>query len=288
MSVFDRAALEASPLADLHAIASELTMDGYRRLRKADLIDAIIARQEGEEPGGRDGVGRCGGLRSGRRRGGGARRGDGDPGAPTAGAARWRGLAADASDETAERAPPTDRRGHRGAGGRRGRHATRRETPARRRMEAARSRRVGPPWRPMTRRRRARPRRDNPGTRLPRRNGRPRRRIVTSLSKASSSCFRTARASSASRPPIRRTATSTSRPLRPSAASSSAATSSAVPAVRRSGPSGSRPSSGSIRSTASRPPISPTAAASTISRRHSRPSGSASVPRIRRARRSSG
>ena len=49
MSVFDRAALEASPLADLHAIASELAMDGYRRLRKADLIDAIIARQEGEE-----------------------------------------------------------------------------------------------------------------------------------------------------------------------------------------------------------------------------------------------
>ncbi len=47
--MLDRAALEASPLADLHAIASELTMDGYRRLRKADLIDAIIARQEGEE-----------------------------------------------------------------------------------------------------------------------------------------------------------------------------------------------------------------------------------------------
>jgi len=50
MSVLDRAALEASPLADLHAIASELSMDGYRRLRKADLIDAIIARQDGEEP----------------------------------------------------------------------------------------------------------------------------------------------------------------------------------------------------------------------------------------------
>jgi len=48
MSVFDRDALEASPLADLHAIASELAMDGYRRLRKADLIDAIIARQQGD------------------------------------------------------------------------------------------------------------------------------------------------------------------------------------------------------------------------------------------------
>ena len=40
MSVLDRAALEQSPLADLHAIASELGIDGYRRLRKADLIDA--------------------------------------------------------------------------------------------------------------------------------------------------------------------------------------------------------------------------------------------------------
>ena len=34
MSVLDRSALEASPLADLHAIASELSIDGYRRLRR--------------------------------------------------------------------------------------------------------------------------------------------------------------------------------------------------------------------------------------------------------------
>ena len=47
MSVLDRSALEASPLADIHAIASELSIDGYRRLRKADLIDAIITRQGG-------------------------------------------------------------------------------------------------------------------------------------------------------------------------------------------------------------------------------------------------
>ncbi|MGZ4246289.1 MAG: Rho termination factor N-terminal domain-containing protein, partial [Solirubrobacteraceae bacterium] len=47
MSVVDRSALEASPLADLHAIASELSIDGYRRLRRADLIDAILNRQEG-------------------------------------------------------------------------------------------------------------------------------------------------------------------------------------------------------------------------------------------------
>ena len=50
MSVLDRAALEASPLADLHAIASELSIDGYRRFRRPELIDAIVARQTGEEP----------------------------------------------------------------------------------------------------------------------------------------------------------------------------------------------------------------------------------------------
>lgn len=48
MSILDRAALEQSPLADLHTIASELSLDGYRRLRKQQLIDAIIARQGGD------------------------------------------------------------------------------------------------------------------------------------------------------------------------------------------------------------------------------------------------
>lgn len=47
MSVLDRAALEDSPLADLHAIASELSIDGYRRLRREQLIDAVLARQQG-------------------------------------------------------------------------------------------------------------------------------------------------------------------------------------------------------------------------------------------------
>src|SRR5437764_1523193 len=49
MTVIDRSALEESPLADLHAIASELSIDGFRRLRRPDLIDAILARQEGRE-----------------------------------------------------------------------------------------------------------------------------------------------------------------------------------------------------------------------------------------------
>jgi transcription termination factor Rho len=48
MSVLDRSALESSPLADLHAIASELSIDGYRRLRKAALVDLILERQGGE------------------------------------------------------------------------------------------------------------------------------------------------------------------------------------------------------------------------------------------------
>lgn len=48
MPVLTRSALEASPLADLHALAAELGLDGYRRLRKADLIGRIIERQAGE------------------------------------------------------------------------------------------------------------------------------------------------------------------------------------------------------------------------------------------------
>jgi transcription termination factor Rho len=47
--VLSRSALEASPLADLHAIASELGIDGYRRLRKAELVDRIVAHQDGDE-----------------------------------------------------------------------------------------------------------------------------------------------------------------------------------------------------------------------------------------------
>jgi transcription termination factor Rho len=49
MSVLQRSDLEASPLADLHAIASTLNIDGFRRLRRDDLIDAILTRQAGED-----------------------------------------------------------------------------------------------------------------------------------------------------------------------------------------------------------------------------------------------
>jgi len=49
MSVLDRSSLEASPVADLHTIASELGIDGFRRLRKAELVDVILQRGGGEE-----------------------------------------------------------------------------------------------------------------------------------------------------------------------------------------------------------------------------------------------
>jgi transcription termination factor Rho len=61
MSVLERSELEASPLADLHAIADQLGLDGFRRLRKADLIDAILG-----EPGASavPGAGRNGSVKS--------------------------------------------------------------------------------------------------------------------------------------------------------------------------------------------------------------------------------
>jgi transcription termination factor Rho len=42
MPVLDRSELEASPLADLHALANELGVDGYRLLRRDELIGAIL------------------------------------------------------------------------------------------------------------------------------------------------------------------------------------------------------------------------------------------------------
>ena len=47
MTVLERSELDASPLADLHAIADQIGLDGFRRLRKADLIDAILDRSGG-------------------------------------------------------------------------------------------------------------------------------------------------------------------------------------------------------------------------------------------------
>lgn len=52
MPVLQRSELEASPLADLHAIASELGLEGFRALRREQLVSAILEAQGGdEEPG---------------------------------------------------------------------------------------------------------------------------------------------------------------------------------------------------------------------------------------------
>jgi transcription termination factor Rho len=53
MTVLDRSELQASPLADLHLIADQIGLEGFRRMRKADLIDAILG-EKGEDAGDSD------------------------------------------------------------------------------------------------------------------------------------------------------------------------------------------------------------------------------------------
>ena len=121
MPVLDRSALEDSPLADLHAIASELGIDGFRRLRKEELIDAILARQGGEAT------------------------------------ATTRRRADDADETPARRAPPPRRRrGRRAAHARRRPRA--RRTPRGRAEAEARRARTTPDARPRASRRAAAPR----------------------------------------------------------------------------------------------------------------------------------
>jgi len=50
MSVLTRSSLESSPLADLHVLAAELGVDGFRRLRKGDLVQAVLEAQPGGAP----------------------------------------------------------------------------------------------------------------------------------------------------------------------------------------------------------------------------------------------
>src|SRR5689334_24399197 len=47
MAVLDRKELEQSPLSDLHAIASELGIEGFRLLRREKLIDATLGGETG-------------------------------------------------------------------------------------------------------------------------------------------------------------------------------------------------------------------------------------------------
>ena len=58
MAILDRAELERSPLADLHMIASELGVEGYRTLRRDELIDALL-KQGGGDAGASSGNGKA-------------------------------------------------------------------------------------------------------------------------------------------------------------------------------------------------------------------------------------
>jgi transcription termination factor Rho len=51
MAVLDRGELERSPLADLHAIAAELGVEGFRRLRREELVTAIVDHAGAGEEG---------------------------------------------------------------------------------------------------------------------------------------------------------------------------------------------------------------------------------------------
>ena len=127
MPVLSRPALESSPLADLHAIAAELGLDGFRRLRKTELVDAILKRQGGgeEESGGADASDDGESRPSARRRRGGRGRGkrqaeeDGatDENAGTVEAVEAAGVAEAvevAEEEDEDEAPSRSRRGRRG------------------------------------------------------------------------------------------------------------------------------------------------------------------------------
>lgn len=54
MTVLDRSELQASPLSDLHLIADQIGLEGFRRLRKADLIDAILGEKKEDAPTAKD------------------------------------------------------------------------------------------------------------------------------------------------------------------------------------------------------------------------------------------
>src|SRR6476469_8796177 len=117
-SVLDRSALSESPLADLHLLANELGVDGFRRLRKDGLIDAILTKQAGDDLA--------------RPEGGDAGGGDDDEEAPTRSRRGRRGGRTrarrdeDNGDDAAEDEKPA--RGGRGRGG--AKAAERDEKPA--------------------------------------------------------------------------------------------------------------------------------------------------------------
>jgi transcription termination factor Rho len=100
-AVLDRSELEASPLADLHAIADQLGLDGFRRLRKADLIDRILggsSDHSGEDSSAAEDEGPAERPARPRRRGGRSRR-------SSSSASRADSADSDQDDDAPEKAP---------------------------------------------------------------------------------------------------------------------------------------------------------------------------------------
>ncbi|MEA2404879.1 MAG: transcription termination factor Rho, partial [Thermoleophilaceae bacterium] len=119
MPVLDRKELEESPLADLHAIASELGIEGYRKLRKEQLIEALVAGEAPSDDGPSADSGDSGDdedrprTRSRRGRGGSGRgrseSGSGSGSGSRGGRGRGRGAARDADDGDAREAKASKR-----------------------------------------------------------------------------------------------------------------------------------------------------------------------------------
>jgi transcription termination factor Rho len=128
MSVLERSELEASPLADLHAIANQVGLDGFRRLRKADLIDAILGEPAASASATDEEESEAGGER--------------EPSARRRRPSRSRRSKASSEDEAAEtkqdEEEPAESSGASSAGARRGR-GERSSAPARTRGRGTRS-----------------------------------------------------------------------------------------------------------------------------------------------------
>jgi transcription termination factor Rho len=125
LAILDRAELERSPLADLHTIASELGVEGYRTLRRDELIDALLKEGGGEtggagggggngrSPGG-DGDGDAEPARRTRSRSRGGRSGRGRGRGRSGGDDAESGARSEADDDAGDDAPPLAEDAHPG------------------------------------------------------------------------------------------------------------------------------------------------------------------------------
>ena len=143
MTVLERSELDASPLADLHAIADQIGLDGFRRLRKADLIDAILERSGGGSgssgagggedtgDGSRDRGGDGGGRRPRGGRAGGGRSGRGRSGEPTDSDGRGGVEEGAGEEDSSGKGADKEGAGEEGSGEERETRTARRRRPAR-------------------------------------------------------------------------------------------------------------------------------------------------------------